>query len=65
MAAVMVSDKGELLKLSATGFKELRKNGKSIFSLDKPADVFADLGASPEVIIADATKSVKANWGNL
>ena len=65
MVAVRISDNGELLKLSASGFKELRKNGKLIFSLDRPADVFADLGADPQVMIADTTKSIKAHWGNL
>jgi hypothetical protein len=65
IAAVSVNDNGELLKLSAGGFKELRKNGKLIFSLDRPADVFADLGSNPQITIADVTKSIKAHFGDL
>jgi hypothetical protein len=60
LAAIKVDSKGNLLKLAATSFSCLLKNGKSILSLSRAADVFISVeNGTTKAIIADETKSIK------
>ncbi|MCU7552621.1 hypothetical protein OCK74_26110 [Chitinophagaceae bacterium LB-8] len=43
LAAIKIDAKNNIEKLAATGFSSLQKNSKTIFALDKPADVFIEV----------------------
>ncbi|MGD0340471.1 MAG: hypothetical protein ABSA76_02010 [Bacteroidales bacterium] len=60
LAAIKIDDKGNLLKLAATAFSDLKKNDKEILRLTKEADIFISVENGMEnATIADSTKSVK------
>lgn len=59
LAAIKVDEKGNLVKFAGTSFGSLSKNGKELFHLSKPADVF--ISVKNEIMnttIADETKSI-------
>ncbi len=60
LAAVKLDDLGNIVKLAATGFSAISKNGKKIIWLNKEADVFISVqNKRLQATIADATKSVR------
>lgn len=60
LAAIQVDAKGNLIKLAATSFGSFSKNGKEVFHLSKPADVYISVqGKTMQVTLADETKSAK------
>ncbi|MEP6746882.1 MAG: hypothetical protein ABJB86_04100 [Bacteroidota bacterium] len=60
LVTIKVDEKGNLLKLAATGFSLLTKNGKSFIHLSKEADIFLVVqNGHLDITIADATKSIK------
>jgi hypothetical protein len=60
LAAIKVDEKGRVIKFAATGFSELKKNGETVFSLNKPADIFWEIkNGQANITIADETKTVK------
>ena len=64
LAAIKIDKKGNLQKLSATGFLEINKNGKSILRLSKEADIFLMMiDGIKDITIADPTKSIKVITG--
>jgi len=64
LAAVKLDKRGELVKLAATGFSSMSKNGIKIISLDKASDVFISVQNNVlKATIADDTKSVHIHQG--
>ncbi|UKJ07963.1 hypothetical protein [Solitalea lacus] len=43
LAAVKIDKKNNIEKMAVTGFSSLKKNGNTIFALNKPADVFIEV----------------------
>jgi hypothetical protein len=62
LAAIKIDSKGNLIKLAATGFGSITKDGKEILSLSKEADVFIIVkNGVYQTTIADDTKTIKVN----
>jgi hypothetical protein len=60
LAVIAVDEKGSLIKIGATGFSYLSRNGTAIFSLSKESDLFMETKDGKQVIqIADPTKTVQ------
>jgi hypothetical protein len=60
LAAIAIDSKGNLIKLAATSFGSLSKNGQPILSLSKEADLFFEnKNGQPKAIIADGNKQVQ------
>lgn len=60
LAAIKTDRRGELEKFTAAGFQDLRKDGKVIFRLDQPADIFiTGKNGIYEAVIDDAGKTAK------
>lgn len=60
LAVIAVDEKGNLLKIAATGFSHLSKNGVSILTLSKEADIFSETkNGNVKVTIADPTKTIQ------
>ncbi|MEN6324530.1 MAG: hypothetical protein ABFD09_13765 [Proteiniphilum sp.] len=59
-AAIEATKKNGLIKLAANGFKELKKNGSVILSLDKSADIFVEYkNDGYQITLADKTGNIK------
>lgn len=64
--SVIKADKTGLKKLSATGFNQLTRNGKVVFSLPTPADVFIEKkNGELKIILADRSKQIKPTVNKL
>jgi len=64
LAAIKIDRKGNLQKLSATGFLDMYKNGKPILQLSKEADVFLMIkDGIKNITLADPTKSIHVITG--
>lgn len=60
LAAIKVDSKGNVIKLSATAFGSVSRNGKELFHLSQPADVFISVqNGIMNATIADETKSIQ------
>ncbi len=60
LAGIKVDIKGNVVKLSATAFGTILKNGKELFHLSQPADVFiAAQNGIMNATIADENKTIK------
>jgi hypothetical protein len=60
LAVIKVDEKNNIEKFGATGFSELTMNGKTIFSLSKPADIFIETKNRKRTItIADQSQTTK------
>lgn len=60
LAAIRADNHGELEKFTAAGFRELRRNGKILFKLDQPADIFiVGKDGRYEAVIDDGNKNPK------
>jgi hypothetical protein len=60
LAAIALDSKGNLIKLAATSFGSLSKNGKPIVSLSKEADLFLTKADGKfNCVIADSSKTIK------
>jgi len=60
LAAIKADRHGDLEKFAAAGFQELRRDGKVLFKLDQPADLFITRNnGSYEAVIDDGGKTVK------
>jgi hypothetical protein len=60
LAVIKVDEKNNIEKFAATGFSELKMNGKTIFSLSKPADIFIETKNQKRTItIADQDQTTK------
>ena len=60
IAIISADKKSGLKKLAATGFKELRRNGKIILSFKDPIDIFVSRqGEATSIILADHTQTIK------
>ncbi len=65
LAAIKVDAKGNLMKLAATGFGAIQKNGREILSLSSGADIFLSTEKGKmNTTIADPSKSVKLVYKN-
>lgn len=61
MAAIKIDENGNVEKLAATGFSYFKKNGQTIFSISKPADIFLKIKDGTNTItIADKSKAIQA-----
>ena len=62
LVAIKVDAKGNLIKLAATAFTGLSKNGKQLYRMDKEGDVFIkNVKGEVKITIADSTKSNHLN----
>ncbi len=62
LAAIQTDENGNLKKMVATAFSSLKKDGKTILSLSKPADISVVVNNGvADIIVADETKSIKVN----
>jgi hypothetical protein len=60
LASIKVDAKGKLVKLAATGFGSIQKNGKEILSLNNNADIFITVtNGIVNATVADPSKSTK------
>ncbi|HWC54095.1 MAG TPA: hypothetical protein VG676_10970 [Chitinophagaceae bacterium] len=60
LAAIKVDSKGNIVKLSATAFGSVSRNGKEIFHVSQPADVFISVqNGIVNATIADVNKTIK------
>ena len=60
LAAIKTDSRGDLEKFTAAGFQELRKDGKVIFRLDQPADIFITRkNGGYEAVVDESNKTVK------
>ncbi|MBS1653907.1 MAG: hypothetical protein JSU05_03605 [Bacteroidetes bacterium] len=60
LAAIKVDSKGNIVKLAAAAFGSVFRNGKEIFHLSQPADVFISVqNGTMNATIADETRSIK------
>lgn len=60
LAVIAVDPKGNLIKIGATGFSYLSRNGTAIFSLSKESDLFMETKDGNQVVqIADPTKTIQ------
>lgn len=60
LAAIKMDKTGKVQKLSATAFSSFKKNGKSVITMTKEADVFISVEKGiANVVIADEAKSIK------
>lgn len=60
LAALQTDENGNLKKLVATAFSSLKKDGKSILSLTKPADISVVVkNGIADIVVADESKSIK------
>jgi hypothetical protein len=60
LAAIKADGQGDLEKFTAAGFRELRKDGKVLFRIDQPADIFITrTNGGYEAVIDDGNKSAK------
>lgn len=59
--AIIDADKNRgVKKLAATGFKELRLNGKVILNFEKPIDIFVTRqDGKMKMVLADSTQTIK------
>jgi len=62
LAAIQFDEAGKMKKLVATSFSSLKKDGKTILSLSKPADISAVVNNGiADITVADETKTTKIN----
>ena len=62
LAAIQTDENGNLKKMVATAFSTLKKDGKPLLSLSKPADISVVVNNGiADIIVADETKSIKVN----
>jgi hypothetical protein len=62
LAAIQTDENGNLKKMVATAFSSLKKDGKTILSLSKPADISVVLtNGVADIIVADESKTYKVN----
>ncbi len=62
LVAIQTDENGNLKKMVATAFSSLKKDGKTILSLTKPADISVVVNNGiADIIVADETKTNKAN----
>ena len=62
LAAIQTDENGNLKKMVATAFSSLKKDGKTILSLTKPADISVVVtNGIADIIVADETKTTKEN----
>jgi hypothetical protein len=60
IAVINVNKMSGVKKLVATGFTELRKNGKVILSFNEPVDLFVTkVGGKLQMILADPSNKIK------
>jgi len=60
IAVISLDKKSGVKKLAATGFSELRKNGKVILSFKEPVDLFVTkMGGKLKMILADPSNKIK------
>ena len=60
IAVISLDKKSGVKKLAATGFSELRKNGKVILSFKEPVDLFVTkTGGKLKMILADPSNKIK------
>ncbi|MEI6753306.1 MAG: hypothetical protein WCK78_09050 [Paludibacter sp.] len=60
LAAIQLDETGNLKKLVATAFSSLIKDGKTLFSLTKPADISVVVtNGVAEIIVADESKTIR------
>lgn len=63
LAAIQLDGKGKLVKLAATAFTSLQKNGKDILVLSKEADLFISVtNGKAAAVIADKDRSAKLEF---
>jgi hypothetical protein len=63
LAAIKIDAKGNLIKLAATAFGSLSKDGKEMLSLSKEADVFITVkNGIYQTTIEDASKSIQVTY---
>lgn len=66
LAAIAANKKNGLQKFAASGFKELRRNGKILLQFEKPVDVFIiKQGSGYTVTVEDASKTLRPVINNL
>ena len=62
LAAIQADENGHLKKMVATAFSTMKKDGKIILSLSKPADISVVVNNGiADIIVADETKTTKVN----
>ena len=60
LAAIQTDESGNLKKIVGTSFSSLKKNGKTILSLSKPADISVVVAnGKADIIVADESKTIK------
>lgn len=59
LASIQINAGGQVQKIAATGFGNLKKNGKQLVSLNQPADIYLSKEAGQyHAVIADPKKSI-------
>ena len=62
LAAIQTDENGNLKKMVATAFSSLKKDGKTILNLSKPADISVVVNNGvADIIVADESKTSKVN----
>ena len=62
LAAIQTDENGNLKKMVATAFSTLKKDGKTLLSLSKPADISVVVNNGiVDIMVADETKTTKVN----
>jgi hypothetical protein len=63
LVSIQINPEGKVQKLAATGFEELKKNGKPVISLSKSADLYLSKeGDQYHAVVADPQKSVSVTF---
>lgn len=66
LSVIKANGSASQLRLAATGFSSLKRNGEAIFRLDTPADVLIEKkNGSVQIIIADKNKQIKPSVNKL